>query len=242
MTVPRRDSGGVGMRLVSYVVPAPGEVVSGEKLRALLLDSLPPYMVPAAVMVLDEIPLTPSGKLDRKALPAPLITTRRFRAPPASPPVEEIVAGGLRRSPRDRGRGRCRRRLLRPRRQQSRRDPCRVEDRRGPGHQCRRVDDLRGVDGVEAGGTGRIPHGHRPDPVGIAGTTRTHPALVRAAADVVPQPDRTRLAGVQHPDRRTAIRTPRRRRPPVGRRGTSSTVTRSCARSTPPMWMPNPRR
>ncbi|QMU21092.1 amino acid adenylation domain-containing protein [Gordonia rubripertincta] len=90
VTVPRRDSG-VGMRLVSYIVPAPGEVVSGEKLRALLLDSLPPYMVPAAVMVLDEIPLTPSGKLDRKALPAPLITTRRFRAP--SSPVEEIVAG-----------------------------------------------------------------------------------------------------------------------------------------------------
>ncbi|MDV7175684.1 amino acid adenylation domain-containing protein [Gordonia amicalis] len=90
VTVPRRDSG-VGMRLVSYVVPAPGEVVSGEKLRALLLDSLPPYMVPAAVMVLDEIPLTPSGKLDRKALPAPLITTRRFRAPAS--PVEEIVAG-----------------------------------------------------------------------------------------------------------------------------------------------------
>ncbi|MDS1113174.1 amino acid adenylation domain-containing protein [Gordonia westfalica] len=90
VTVPRRDSG-VGMRLVSYVVPAPGEVISGEKLRALLLDSLPPYMVPAAVMVLDEIPLTPSGKLDRKALPAPLITTRRFRAPAS--PVEEIVAG-----------------------------------------------------------------------------------------------------------------------------------------------------
>ncbi|MEO9327890.1 amino acid adenylation domain-containing protein [Gordonia aurantiaca] len=89
-TVPRRDAA-VGTRLVSYVVPAPGAVVSGEKLRGLLADVLPPYMVPAAVVVLDEIPLTPSGKLDRKALPAPMITSQRFRAP--STPVEEIVAG-----------------------------------------------------------------------------------------------------------------------------------------------------
>ncbi|WP_168701931.1 amino acid adenylation domain-containing protein [Gordonia paraffinivorans] len=89
-TVPRRDNA-VGTRLVSYVVPAPGAVISGEKMRGLLADVLPPYMVPAAVVVLDEIPLTPSGKLDRKALPAPVITSRGYRAP--STPVEEIVAG-----------------------------------------------------------------------------------------------------------------------------------------------------
>ena len=90
VTVPRRD-GAAGMQLVSYVVPAPETVVSAEKLRALLADALPSYMVPAAVMVLDEIPLTPSGKLDRTALPAPMITIRQFRAP--SSPTEEIVAG-----------------------------------------------------------------------------------------------------------------------------------------------------
>ncbi|MGW0039220.1 amino acid adenylation domain-containing protein [Gordonia sp. NPDC003376] len=89
-TVPRRDDA-VGVRLVSYVVPAPGAVVVGEKLRALLTETLPSYMLPAAVMVLDQIPLTPSGKLDRKALPAPMITTRAYRAPAS--PVEEIVAG-----------------------------------------------------------------------------------------------------------------------------------------------------
>ncbi|NDK88465.1 amino acid adenylation domain-containing protein [Gordonia desulfuricans] len=89
-TVPRRDDA-VGVRLVSYVVPAPGAVVVGEKLRALLTETLPSYMVPSAVMVLDRVPLTPSGKLDRKALPAPMITTRAFRAPAS--PVEEIVAG-----------------------------------------------------------------------------------------------------------------------------------------------------
>ncbi|MDL9937218.1 amino acid adenylation domain-containing protein [Gordonia sp. ABSL1-1] len=90
VTMPRRDDA-AGMRLVSYVVPAPGAVVAGEKLRGELAQALPSYMVPAAVMVIDEIPLTPGGKLDRAALPAPVITTRGFRAP--SSPVEEIVAG-----------------------------------------------------------------------------------------------------------------------------------------------------
>ncbi|MFE0751733.1 amino acid adenylation domain-containing protein [Gordonia sp. NPDC058843] len=90
VTVARHDSG-IGMRLVSYVVPAPGVALAGEKLRAGLGEALPSYMVPAAVVVLDEIPLTPSGKLDRRALPAPIVTTRTFRAP--ATPVEEIVAG-----------------------------------------------------------------------------------------------------------------------------------------------------
>ncbi|EON34683.1 Non-ribosomal peptide synthetase modules-related protein [Gordonia terrae C-6] len=90
VTVPRHDPG-IGMRLVSYVVPAPGVALVGEKLRAGLGEVLPSYMVPAAVVVIDEIPLTPSGKLDRRALPAPVVTTRSFRAP--ATPVEEIVAG-----------------------------------------------------------------------------------------------------------------------------------------------------
>lgn len=90
VTLPHRDEA-IGLRLVSYVVPAADAVISGEKLRALLAEALPSYMVPAAVMVIDEVPLTPSGKLDRTALPAPMITTRAFRAP--STPVEEIVAG-----------------------------------------------------------------------------------------------------------------------------------------------------
>ncbi|MGV9712083.1 amino acid adenylation domain-containing protein [Gordonia sp. NPDC003424] len=90
VTVLRHD-GAAGTRLVSYVVPAPETVLSGEKLREVLAETLPPYMVPATVMVIEQIPLTPSGKLDRKALPAPMITLRHFRAP--SSPVEEIVAG-----------------------------------------------------------------------------------------------------------------------------------------------------
>ncbi|MFE9784211.1 amino acid adenylation domain-containing protein [Nocardia salmonicida] len=77
--------------LVSYVMPSSGATVDVAALDAFLAESLPGYMIPAAIMVLDRIPLTPVGKLDRKALPEPVFTVREFRAP--ATPVQQVVAG-----------------------------------------------------------------------------------------------------------------------------------------------------
>ncbi|MEV7184250.1 amino acid adenylation domain-containing protein [Kitasatospora sp. NPDC093102] len=58
-------------RLVAYAVPAEGAEVEPAQLRAHLAALLPDYMVPAAVVVLDRLPLSSHGKIDRSALPAP---------------------------------------------------------------------------------------------------------------------------------------------------------------------------
>ncbi|WP_266159409.1 non-ribosomal peptide synthase/polyketide synthase [Dyella silvatica] len=68
-------------QLVAYLVAATGSTPDIEALRAQLASQLPEYMVPAALVVLDSLPLSLSGKLDRKALPAPDFAPTSYRAP-----------------------------------------------------------------------------------------------------------------------------------------------------------------
>ncbi|HZG42966.1 MAG TPA: amino acid adenylation domain-containing protein, partial [Longimicrobium sp.] len=76
-------------RLVAYVV---GEA-DADALREHLRLSLPEYMVPSAFVGLEGIPLTPNGKLDVKALPAPDLTSAEGQYVAPSTPVEEVLAG-----------------------------------------------------------------------------------------------------------------------------------------------------
>ncbi|MGU3363101.1 amino acid adenylation domain-containing protein [Methylobacterium sp. M6A4_1b] len=63
--------GPAGPRLVGYVVAAPGAAPEEGAVRAALARRLPDYLVPARIVMLAALPLTPGGKLDRAALPAP---------------------------------------------------------------------------------------------------------------------------------------------------------------------------
>ena len=66
----REDERG-NKRLVAYVALKPGLSLTFQEMRAFLKTSLPEYMLPSALVVLEALPLLPNGKLDRKALPAP---------------------------------------------------------------------------------------------------------------------------------------------------------------------------
>lgn len=60
-----------GKRLVAYVVPQTKSATTVNEIRSFLKDKLPEFMLPSAVVLLKELPLSPNGKVDRKALPAP---------------------------------------------------------------------------------------------------------------------------------------------------------------------------
>ena len=88
----REDSAG-GKRLVAYVTEHPGAELSPTLLRSQLSTVLPEYMVPSAFVILETFPLTPNGKLDRNALPAPdqtAVASAGYQAPVGQ--VEQAIA------------------------------------------------------------------------------------------------------------------------------------------------------
>jgi amino acid adenylation domain-containing protein len=89
----REDSPG-DRRLVAYVVAAEGQTLDQEQLRRALRGSLPPFMVPSIFVELVELPVTPNGKLDRAALPAPDGARPELERPYAEPesPIQEALA------------------------------------------------------------------------------------------------------------------------------------------------------
>ena len=81
-------------RLTAYLIPRDDARPTIAELRRFLADRLPDYMIPAAFIFLDAFPLTPSGKINRRALPPPDFTALKSEQPYVAPrtPLEEHLA------------------------------------------------------------------------------------------------------------------------------------------------------
>ncbi|MGH8131468.1 MAG: AMP-binding enzyme [Steroidobacteraceae bacterium] len=80
-------------RIVAYVVPATGAVPAARELRLFLRQRLPEYMVPEVFVHLEQLPWSPSGKVDRRRLPPPTLTPEQRVEPYVAPrtPIEAAL-------------------------------------------------------------------------------------------------------------------------------------------------------
>ncbi|HLL48523.1 MAG TPA: condensation domain-containing protein, partial [Longimicrobiaceae bacterium] len=86
-----RDDAAGQKRLVGYVVPKEGAELSVPALKVRLQEQMPEHMVPSALIVLESLPLSANGKVDRRALPAPEQESTAYVAPRTA--TEEVLAG-----------------------------------------------------------------------------------------------------------------------------------------------------
>ncbi|MFH5207399.1 amino acid adenylation domain-containing protein [Antrihabitans sp. NCIMB 15449] len=82
----------LGTFLAAYAVPVAGLELDTDQVRGYVGAILPEYMVPASIAVIDEIPLTAHGKLDRRALPEPVLSVVREYREPATPTEIRVSA------------------------------------------------------------------------------------------------------------------------------------------------------
>ncbi|MFC4036153.1 phosphopantetheine-binding protein, partial [Streptomyces polygonati] len=78
-------------QLTAHITTTPGCETVPQEFRDWLRTQLPDHMIPASITVLDRMPLTANGKVDKRALPAPVFTAVQGRAPRTA--AEEVVCG-----------------------------------------------------------------------------------------------------------------------------------------------------
>ncbi|WP_419247797.1 AMP-binding enzyme, partial [Pseudomonas syringae] len=94
VVIAQEDTPGEKRLTAYYTIQEAAQAITAQTLRAALQARLPEYMVPAAYVKLSEWPLTPNGKLDRRALPAPeddAYASRGYEGPARG--VERSLAG-----------------------------------------------------------------------------------------------------------------------------------------------------
>ncbi|HET9896231.1 MAG TPA: amino acid adenylation domain-containing protein [Streptosporangiaceae bacterium] len=81
-----------GLQLTAHIIPAAGTDPDPAAIHAWLAERLPPPAVPARYAIATDLPLTPGGKLDRKALAQATVATARSVSPPPTTPAEQQIA------------------------------------------------------------------------------------------------------------------------------------------------------